>query len=110
MDLYQLAERSDEGLSTGQLAIEKFAIGQAVPRAEDPMLLRGHGRYTDDVSLPGQTHAVMVRSRNGHGLIRAIKTEAARAMPGVLAVYTAGDLEGYGPLKCHMPPKRPHRS
>ena len=66
MDLYQPAERSDEGLTTGQLAIEKFAIGQAVPRVEDPMLLRGHGRYTDDVSLPGQAFAVMVRSRNGH--------------------------------------------
>ena len=105
MDVYQRAERPGEGLTTGQLAIEKFAIGQAVPRVEDPMLLRGHGRYTDDVSLPGQAYAVMVRSRNGHGLIRAIRTEAARAMPGVLAVYTAGDLEGYGPLKCNMPLK-----
>jgi aerobic carbon-monoxide dehydrogenase large subunit len=105
MDVYQPAGRSGEGSTTGQLAIEKFAIGQAVPRVEDPMLLRGHGRYTDDVSLPGQAHAVMVRSRNGHGLIRAIRTEAARAMPGVLAVYTADDLEGYGPLKCNMPLK-----
>ena len=105
MDVYQPAERPDEALTTGQLAIEKFAIGQAVPRVEDPMLLRGHGRYTDDVSLPGQAYAVMVRSRNGHGLIRGINTEAARAMPGVLAVYTAVDLEGYGPLKCNMPLK-----
>ena len=105
MDLYQPAERSDEGLTTGQLAIEKFAIGQAVPRVEDPMLLRGHGRYTDDVSLPGQAYAVMVRSRHGHGVIRAINTDAARKMPGVLAVYTSADLEGYGPLKCNMPLK-----
>jgi aerobic carbon-monoxide dehydrogenase large subunit len=105
MDLYQPAERSDEGLTTGQLAIEKFAIGQAVPRVEDPMLLRGHGRYTDDVSLPGQAFAVMVRSRNGHGLIRAVNTDTARKMPGVLAVYTSADLEGYGPLKCNMPLK-----
>jgi carbon-monoxide dehydrogenase large subunit len=105
MDLYQPAERSGEGLATGQLAIEKFAVGQAVPRVEDPMLLRGHGRYTDDVNLPGQAYAVMVRSRNAHGVIRAIRTEAARAIPGVLAVYTAADLEGYGPLKCNMPLK-----
>src|SRR5215471_2014155 len=105
MDVYQPAERSGEELTTGQLAIEKFAIGQAVPRVEDPMLLRGHGRYTDDASLPGQAYAVMVRSRNGHGLIRAIRAEAARAMPGVLAVYTAAELEGYGPLKCNMPLK-----
>jgi carbon-monoxide dehydrogenase large subunit len=64
------------------------------------MLLRGEGRYTDDVNLPGQAYAVMVRSRNGHGVIRAIDTEAARKMPGVLGIYTAADLEGYGPLKC----------
>ena len=105
MDLYQPARRPAEKLTTGQLAVEKFAIGQSVPRSEDPMLLRGHGRYTDDVSLPGQAYAVMVRSRNGHGVIRAINTDAARKMPGVLAVYTAADLEGYGPLKCNMPLK-----
>jgi aerobic carbon-monoxide dehydrogenase large subunit len=69
------------------------------------MLLRGQGRYTDDVSLPGQAHAVMVRSRDAHGIIRAIRTDAARKMPGVLAVYTAADLEGYGPLKCIVPLK-----
>ncbi|MGO9396750.1 MAG: xanthine dehydrogenase family protein molybdopterin-binding subunit [Xanthobacteraceae bacterium] len=92
-------------MATGQLALEKFAIGQSVPRSEDPMLLRGQGRYTDDVSLPGQAYAVMVRSRNGHGVIRAINADAARKMPGVLGVYTAADLEGYGPLKCNMPLK-----
>jgi aerobic carbon-monoxide dehydrogenase large subunit len=105
MDLYQPVERSDVELTAGQLAVEKFAIGQAVPRVEDPMLLRGHGRYTDDVSLAGQAYAVMVRSRNGHGVIRAINADAARKLPGVLAVYTATDLEGYGPLKCNMPLK-----
>jgi len=105
MDLYQPAVRSDERLTTGQLALEKFAIGQSVPRSEDPMLLRGQGCYTDDVSLPGQAYAVMVRSRNGHGVIRAINADAARKMPGVLGVYTAADLEGYGPLKCNMPLK-----
>ncbi len=47
----------------------------------------------------------MVRSRNGHGIIRAIETDAARKMPGVLAVYTAADLAGYGPLKCVVPLK-----
>jgi aerobic carbon-monoxide dehydrogenase large subunit len=105
MNLHKSPERPAEALTTGQLAVEKFAIGQSVPRIEDPMLLRGQGRYTDDVSLPGQAYAVMVRSRHGHGVIRAIHTEAARKMPGVLAVYTAADLEGYGPLKCNMPLK-----
>ena len=49
---------------------DRFAVGQPVPRSEDPVLLRGEGRYSDDVSLPGQAYAVMVRSRNGHGVIR----------------------------------------
>ena len=45
----------------------------------------------------------MVRSQNAHGVIRSIDTEAARKMPGVLGVYTAADLKGYGPLKCVVP-------
>ncbi len=62
-------------------------------------------RYTDDVSRPGQAYAVMVRSREPHGVIRSIDTAAAKAMPGVLAIYTASDLTAYGPLKCNMPLK-----
>src|ERR1700693_1913692 len=79
---------------------ERFAIGQPVPRSEDPVLLRGEGRYCDDVSLPGQAYAVMVRSHHAHGVIRRIDTAASRAMPGVLAIYTAPDLAagGIGPL------------
>jgi carbon-monoxide dehydrogenase large subunit len=79
---------------------ERFAVGQPVPRAEDPVLLRGEGRYADDFNLPGQAHAVMVRSPHAHGLIRRIEAAAARHRPGVLAVYTAADLAegGIGPL------------
>jgi len=80
----------------------QFGIGQPVSRMEDPVLLRGEGRYTDDVSLPGQAYAAFVRSPHAHGVIAGIDAEAARALPGVLAVYTASDLApmGYGPLKC----------
>jgi carbon-monoxide dehydrogenase large subunit len=83
-------------------APEKYAVGQPVSRKEDPILVQGQGRYTDDVSLPGQVHAVMVRSSVAHGLIKSIDTAPARAMPGVLAVYTAADLDaaGYGSIKC----------
>ncbi|MGA2943012.1 MAG: xanthine dehydrogenase family protein molybdopterin-binding subunit [Xanthobacteraceae bacterium] len=103
MNLQQsVKDRADE-LVADRLAVEKFAVGQSVPRKEDPTLLRGRGRYTDDVSLPGQAYAVMVRSQNAHGVIRSIDTEAARKMPGVLGVYTAADLKGYGPLKCVVP-------
>jgi aerobic carbon-monoxide dehydrogenase large subunit len=99
MNLHGAANRTAKA-ADDRLAIEKFAVGQSVPRLEDPMLVRGLGRYTDDVSLPGQAYGVMVRSRNAHGVIRGIDTKAAAQMPGVLAVYTGADLKDYGLLKC----------
>jgi carbon-monoxide dehydrogenase large subunit len=85
----------------------KFGIGQPVPRAEDPTLLTGRGRYTDDISLPRQVFCAMVRSPYAHGVIRGIGAEAARTMPGVLGVWTGADLAaaGYGPMTCAMPLK-----
>jgi aerobic carbon-monoxide dehydrogenase large subunit len=74
------------------LDLDRYAIGQPVPRSEDPVLVRGEGQYTDDVSLPGQAYCVIVRSGHAHGSIRGIDTAAAKAMPGVLGVYTAADL------------------
>ena len=86
-------------------AIAKFGIGQPVLRTEDPQLVRGEGRFTDDVGVAGQAYAVMVRSRNAHGIIRSIEVTAARALPGVLGVYTGADLAaaGYGTFKCIVP-------
>src|SRR5580700_7697397 len=72
MNFQQSAKDQADQLAVDRLAVEKFAVGQSVPRKEDPKLLRGEGRYTDDVSLPGQGYAVMVRSQNGHGVIRSI--------------------------------------
>src|SRR3984893_160990 len=83
-------------------SLQKFGIGQPVPRTEDPKLVRGEGRYTDDVNLPGQAYAAIVRSRHAHGVIRNIDLVPARAMPGVIAAYTGADLAGYGPLKCNV--------
>src|ERR1700691_4979382 len=103
MNLQQSAKDRADELVADRLSVEKYAIGQSVPRTEDPMLLRGQGHYTDDVSLPGQAYAVMVRSQNAHGVIRSIETDAAKKMPGVLGVYTAADLKDYGPLKCLVP-------
>src|SRR5277367_997753 len=93
MNLQQSAKDRAEQLTADRLSVEKFAVGQSVPRKEDPMLLRGQGHYTDDISLPGQAYLVVVRSQNAHGVIRSIETEAARKMPGVLGVYTAADLK-----------------
>ena len=75
---------------------DRFAVGQPVSRKEDPVLLRGEGRYTDDLNLPGELHAVMVRSRVAHGRLRGVDASEARAMPGVQAVYVADDLAGAG--------------
>ncbi len=95
----------DDRTTEATLSLTKFGVGQPVRRSEDPKLVRGEGSYTDDVSRPGQAYAVMVRSREPHGVIRSIDTAAAKTMPGVLAIYTASDLAAYGPLKCNMPLK-----
>src|SRR5467141_4980756 len=95
----------------------EYRIGDPVRRTEDPTLLRGEGRYTDDLNEPGQAYAHMVRSPHAHGVLRGVNAEAARKMPGVLAVYTAADLAAYGPHKCMLdfkqrdgsPMKRPIR-
>jgi carbon-monoxide dehydrogenase large subunit len=100
MNLQQSAKAQADGLTAEELAVTRFAVGQSVPRVEDPMLLRGMGHYTDDVALPGQAYMVMVRSSVAHGTIRSIDMAAARQMPGVLAVYSSAELKGYGPLKC----------
>ncbi len=84
-------------------ALAKFGVGQPVLRTEDPTLVQGRGRYSDDLALPGQAYAVMVRSSYAHGVINGIDTADALAMPGVLGVYTASDLKGYGTLKCVVP-------
>jgi carbon-monoxide dehydrogenase large subunit len=78
------------------VTVEKFAVGQSVRRVEDPRLLRGFGRYADDVNLPHQAYAVVVRSPHAHAAIRSIDTTAARSAPGVLAVLTGADLEADG--------------
>jgi carbon-monoxide dehydrogenase large subunit len=89
------------------IALQKFGVGQPVRRKEDDTLVRGKGKYTDDFDLPGQAYAWIVRSSHAHGIIRGIDTSAARAMPGVLGVWTGADLAAadYGPLTCGLPLK-----
>ena len=67
-------------------------IGASVKRREDVRLLTGRGRYTDDVNVPGQAYAAFVRSPHAHADLRSIDAAPARAMPGVLGVFTARDL------------------
>jgi carbon-monoxide dehydrogenase large subunit len=92
-------------VAANTLDLMKFGIGQPVPRQEDPTLLKGQGRYSDDVQLANVAHAVMVRSQVAHGLLKGIDTEEAGTMPGVLGIWTGADLNatGYGPLKTLIP-------
>src|SRR5688572_26682605 len=89
----------------------RFGIGQAVRRVEDGRLLRGRGRYQEDVNHPGQAHMVVVRSIHAHARIRGIDAAEARAMPGVCAVFTAADLgDELGTMKMTVKRKRPDGS
>ena len=90
----------DDVVDPTLLDLDRYAIGQPVPRSEDPVLVSGKGSFTDDINLAGQAYAVIVRSHHAHGVIRSIGTSAARAMPGVLGIYTAAELAigGIGPL------------
>jgi aerobic carbon-monoxide dehydrogenase large subunit len=78
----------------------EFAIGQGVSRFEDPKLLRGNGRYVDDIILPSTAHGVVVRSPHAHARIKSIDTAAAKAADGVLLVITGVDWKasGFGDL------------
>ncbi len=67
-------------------------FGASVVRKEDPRLLRGEGRYVDDVKLPGLLHAAFLRSPHAHARIRAIRAGGAGALPGVVRVFTFEDL------------------
>jgi carbon-monoxide dehydrogenase large subunit len=68
-------------------------VGKSVRRREDPRLLTGRGRFVDDIELPGMLHAQFVRSTVAHGRITAIDLSEVRRVPGVLAAFTAADLE-----------------
>jgi carbon-monoxide dehydrogenase large subunit len=85
-----------------------YGIGQAVPREEDPKLLKGLGRYVDDVRLAGEARAVVLRSPHAHAAIRSIDVAAAKKAPGVLAVLTGEDLKarGMGALRPTVPRKK----
>ena len=90
----------------------KFGVGQGVPRWEDPRLLRGGGRYSDDLNRPGQAYGHVLRSPHAHARIDGIDTAAAKAAPGVLAVYTGDDIAaaGLGDIPCAVPRQKPDGS
>ena len=88
----------------------KFGIGQSVKRIEDVRLLRGGGRYQSDTTVPGETHAVLVRSMHAHAKITRIDIAKALAAPGVLGVFTGADVKDLGTMKMTLQRKRPDGS
>ncbi|MEY2953433.1 MAG: hypothetical protein RLZZ401_1520 [Pseudomonadota bacterium] len=87
----------------------RFGSGHAVRRVEDDSLLKGQGRYSDDFVPEGMTRACFVRSPYPHARVVSLDATAARAMPGVLAVFTGGDLRaaGVAPMASAIPFPRP---
>ena len=73
------------------MATNEFGIGKPVRRKEDRRLLTGRGRYTVDIDIPGQAHAVLLRSPHAHARIKSVDTECALMLPGVIAIYTGAE-------------------
>ncbi len=83
----------------------RFGVGQGLRRVEDLRFLTGEGRYSDDIRLEGQSYGVLLRSPFAHAEIGSIDLEEAKAVPGVLGVFTAEDLsaDGVGNIPCLVP-------
>src|SRR5512147_1270356 len=71
-------------------------IGSTVKRREDPRLITGNGTYTDNMTLPRMAYLCILRSPHAHARIKKIDASKAKALPGVLAVYTGSDLKNAG--------------
>src|SRR5687767_11744932 len=91
-------------------SLAREGIGKPVPRQEDDRLLQGRGCYSDDVTLPGQVYAIMVRSPHAHAQIRRIDASQALATPGVIAVLTGDDAmrDGLKPIPFRPISPNPH--
>ena len=107
------ANGKSNGKGNGKHAASGNWVGKKLKRKEDPRLIQGISHYTDDLKLPGLLHCAFVRSPMAHAEIRAIRTDAAKGLPGVVGVYTYEDLSGLGMVPCaiQMPdlkvPKHP---
>src|SRR6266850_6042293 len=88
---------TDTTQTTMKLNAANFrAVGKPIPRMEDERLITGHGRFSDDFNLDGQAYAVMVRCPHPHARIGRIDAARAKAMPGVLGVFTGADCAADG--------------
>lgn len=96
----------DDPGASGITMTERYGKAQTGGRVEDVRFLTGRGQYTDDLSMPGQLHGVVVRSVEARGRLISVEAAEARACPGVVAVLTAHDLDGIGDIPCPLPLRR----
>ncbi|MEK7292462.1 MAG: xanthine dehydrogenase family protein molybdopterin-binding subunit, partial [Actinomycetota bacterium] len=84
---------------------QNTVIGTRLLRREDPALLTGEAKFTNDLNIPGALHLAVLRSPHAHAKIIAIDTTTALGSPGVVAVYTGADLQSMwaGPMPCAWP-------
>src|SRR5437588_3234479 len=88
--------RNGKANGKGNAKLAAVWVGKKLKRKEDPRLIQGTSHYTDDLKLPRMLFCAFTRSPMAHAEIRAIRTDAARALPGVVGVFTAHDLPGLG--------------
>src|SRR5581483_11444004 len=87
----------------GDVSRPEQYVGARLPRFEDHRFLTGRGRFVDDLEFPGMLHAAFYRSPFGHARIGSVDVERARALPGVAAVVTGGDLRDFPPFSTGLP-------
>ncbi len=94
------------------IEVGRFGSGKTVRRIEDPALVTGRGQFTDDLTRSGQSHLVFLRSPYAHARLLSVDAADARALPGVLAIYTGADLVAAGvkPISVPLPFPRPDGS
>src|ERR1700676_1432616 len=89
------------GTAASPMSMEKTKNrwnGQSVTRLKDPPLVTGRGEFAGDINFPHQVHMRMVRSAHAHGRIVALDPSAARALPGIFAVWSATDIADVPPV------------
>src|SRR5919204_5599082 len=94
-----MAPALQPGIGDKMAAPIKFGVGQSVLRKEDDALIRGKGRYTDDLAPQPAMHALMLRSPHAHAKF-TIDASRARGLPGVALILTAADIRDLGNLPC----------
>ena len=95
------AERTEKEKENREESMPKdHGIGASTKRREDVRFLTGKGRYTDDISLPGQAYVYFLRSDVAHGRLNKVDTSVAQNMPGVVRIFTGADFEGVGGIPC----------